>query len=214
MTSSPSSTPSGGTKFTIRWGRLAIFATGAIALVLAVITGIAAVFGAATWLIAAISLGITALSYAALRGLAILDSKRRARERELLSISEGLQTTFAPPVPEPAQAEKPLSSNDEVFDVADQPEAQQELIEDETEEPVDDAPAPVPARQPLPRPMYLDVPEVARETPEPLHTPKDPAPSGQVHLSDGVSSQYQEKISDKANTRLDLDKVLNRRRAI
>src|SRR5699024_6895945 len=60
--------------------------------------------------------------------------------------------------------------------------------------------------------MYLETPEVTRAAPEPLEPPQEPTPSRQVQLSEGVSSQYQEKITEKANTRLDLDKVLKRRR--
>ena len=216
MTSSPSSTPSGGTGFSIRWGRLALFAIGALALLTAFVTGLAGLFGAATWPTAGISVLIAAASYGALRGLAILDSKKRARERERLSISEGLETSIATYQAAAAQRQAPVEYNDEVFDVADEPEAPQEPFERVTEAPVvhAPAPAPVPARQPLPRPMYLEAPEVARQAPEPLETPQEPVPSRDVQLSEGVSSQYQEKITEKANTRLDLDKVLNRRRAI
>lgn len=214
MKSSPSSTPSGGTGFSIRWGRLSIFAVGAIALLTAVITGIAGLFGASTWLTAGMSVAITAASYSSLRGLAILDSKKRARERERLSISEGLETTIATYDPVTSNQAALVATNDEVFDVADEPATQQHLIEEEIEEPVADPPAPVPARKPVPRPMYLDAPEITRETPQPLEIPVEPAPSRLIQLSEGVSSQYQEKITEKANTRLDLDKVLNRRRAI
>src|SRR5699024_10497154 len=95
MNTSPTSATSGGTGLSIRWGRLTIFTLGAVALLVAVITAIAGLFGAATWLTAAISLLITVASYAALRTLVTLDSKRRARERERLSISEGLDTSIA-----------------------------------------------------------------------------------------------------------------------
>lgn len=217
MQSSPSSTTSGGTGFSIRWGRLAIFGIGVIALLVAVICFIAGLFGAATWVTAGISVLITAASYGALRGLAIMDSKKRAREREKLSRSEGLDATIAQYTTEASQQDTYVNTNDEVFDVADEPAKEQDepLAEPVAQqEPAAEAPAPVPARQPVPRPMYLDTPEVQREAPEPLETPQDPTPSRQVHLSEGVSSQYQEKIQQKANTRLDLDKVLNRRRAM
>lgn len=214
MNTSPSSTTSGGTGFSIRWGRLTIFTLGALALLVAVVTGIAGIFGAGTWLTAGISLLITAASYAALRGLVILDSKRRARERERLSISEGFETSIANYQAETRQEQEPIETNDEVFDVADQPEPQEAEPVAETQEPVEPAPTPVPAGKPLPRPMYLETPEVTRAAPEPLEPPQEPTPSRQVQLSEGVSSQYQEKITEKANTRLDLDKVLKRRRAI
>lgn len=213
MNSSPSSMHSGGTGFSIRWGRLSVFAVGALALLVAVITAIAGLFGASTWLITLISALIATACYGTLRGLVILDSKKRAREREQLSISEGLETTIAT-YPETGADLTPRPTNDEVFDFADEPAKQQQHIEQEVEEPVADAPQPIPARIPLPRPIYLDAPEVERAAPEPLETPQDPTPSSDVLLSDGVSSQYQDKISEKANTRLDLDKVLNRRRAI
>lgn len=213
MKSSPSSTHSGGTGFSIRWGRLSVFAVGALALVVAVIAAVAGLFGASTWLVAGLSALLTAACYGTLRGLAILDSKKRARERERLSISEGLETTIAT-YPEPGLHPTPVATNDEVFDFADEPTQQQQQLAHEVEEPVADAPHPIPARIPLPRPMYLDAPEVEREAPEPLATPQAPTPSPDVQLSDGVSSHYQDKITEKANTRLDLDKVLNRRRAI
>ena len=212
MHSSPTSTHSGGTGFSIRWGRLSIFAVGALSLITVLISGLAGIFGAGTWLLAGISLLITAACYGILRGLVILDSKKRAREREQLTISEGLETSIATYTTD-QRVPSAVRRNDEVFDFADEPE-QQQAIEEETEEPVADAPAPIPARIPLPRPIYLDAPEVQREAPRPLDTPQDPLPSRDVQLSEGVSSEYQEKISEKANTRLDLDKVLNRRRAI
>ena len=216
MQSSPSSTTSGGTGFSIRWGRLAIFGVGAIALLVAVICVLAGLFGAATWVTAGISVLVTAASYGALRGLAIMDSKKRAREREKLSRSEGLDTTIARYTTETNQQESYVNTNDEVFDVADAPAEEQTktVAEPVVQQPDTQAPAPVPARQPVPRPMYLDTPEVQREAPEPLERPEEPTPSRQVQLSEGVSSQYQEKIQQKANTRLDLDKVLNRRRAM
>ncbi|HEY4557149.1 MAG TPA: hypothetical protein VIG82_03045 [Enteractinococcus sp.] len=213
MKSSPSSTHSGGTGFSIRWGRLSVFAVGALALLVAVCTGIAGIFGASTWLIAGLSALIAAACYGTLRGLVILDSKKRAREREQLSISEGLETTIATYAEHSVQR-TPAPANDEVFDFAEEPEQQQQQIEQEAEEVVEHTPQPVPARIPLPRPIYLDAPEIERDAPEPLEPPKDPTPSRAVQLSEGVSDQYQDKITEKANTRLDLDKVLNRRRAI
>lgn len=210
MHSSPSSTHSGGTGFSIRWGRLTIFAIGAIALVVALITAITGLFGAGTWATAGIAVLLAGACYGMLRGLAILDSKKRAREREKLAMSEGLETSIATYT---TSHRSPVTFNDEVFDFVENSDEHVAPVEP-AEEPVAEAPAPLPARVPLPRPMYLDAPEVAREAPEPLDTPKDPVPSRDVQLSEGVSHEYQEKISEKANTRLDLDKVLNRRRAI
>ena len=213
MNSSPSSMHSGGTGFSIRWGRLSVFAVGALALLVAVITAVAGVFGASTWLVAGLSALIAAACYGTLRGLVILDSKKRAREREQLSLSEGLETTIAT-YAEHKTRHTPVTTDDTVFDFADEPAQQQQHIAQEVEEPVADAPQPVPARVPLPRPIYLDTPEVEREAPEPMQAPDEPTPSPDVQLAAGVSSQYQDKIAAKANTRLDLDKVLNRRRAI
>src|SRR5699024_5780550 len=122
-----------------------------------------------------ISAFIAAACYGILRGLVILDSKKRAREREQLSISEGLETTIAT-YPETGAHHTPKVTNDEVFDFADEPTQQQQQLEQEVEEPVADAPEPIPARIPLPRPIYLDAPEVERAAPEPLETPQDPTP--------------------------------------
>src|SRR5699024_2359542 len=189
MHSSPTSTHSGGTGFSIRWGRLSIFALGALSLTTMLIAGIAGIFGAGTWLLAGICLLITAGCYGILRGLVILDSKKRAREREQLTISEGLETSIATYTTHQQRRASLAHRNDEVFNFADEPERQQQAIEEDTEEPVADAPAPIPARIPLPRPMYLDAPEVTREAPQPLETPQKPTPSRDVQLSEGVSSE-------------------------
>src|SRR5699024_1763075 len=154
MNTSPSSTTSGGTGFSIRWGRLTIFTLGALALLVAVVTGIAGIFGAGTWLTAGISLLITAASYAALRGLVILDSKRRARERERLSISEGVETSIAHYQAETSQAQGRIEANEGVFAVAEERDPPEAAPVAETQEPVEPAGTPVPAGKPLPRALY------------------------------------------------------------
>lgn len=215
MKTSPTSTHSGGTGFSIRWDRFSLFGLGAVALLVAFITAITALFGAATWVVSGISLLVTVACYGALRGLVILDAKKRAREREHLTMSEGLETTIATYTTTGQTEDIPRFGNDKVFDFTETSEQLDEApLEDQVEESVTAAPQPIPARKPLPRPMYLDAPEVEREAPEPLERPQDPSPSRGVQLSEGVSSQYQDKITEKANTRLDLDTVLNRRRAI
>src|SRR5699024_11651809 len=104
--------------------------------------------------------------------------------------------------------------SEQVLDVAEPPAPQSAEPGDETQVPLEPAPTPVPAGKPLPRPMYLETPEVTPASPEPLAPPQEPTPSRQVQLSEGVSSQYQEKIAEKANNRLDLDKGLKRRRGM
>lgn len=216
MQSSPSSSTAGGTGFSVRWGRLAIFGIGALALVVAVICAIAGLFGAATWLAAGLSLLITAASYGVLRGLVVMNSKKRAREREQLIRSEGFDTSIAQYATQTDQQQTYVNTNDEVFDMADEPadESIEADVQPVAHQPAQTASVPVPSGTPVPRPMYLDAPEVEREAPAPMETPQEPTPSPGVQLSEGVSSQYQQQITQKANTRLDLDKVLNRRRAI
>src|SRR5699024_6375547 len=100
------------------------------------------------------------------------------------------------------------------YDVADQAEPKEAEAVTETQDRIERAPSAVTPGKILLRPIYLETPDGTRPAPEPLELPQEPTPSRQVKLSEGVSSQYQEKITEKANTRLDLDKVLKRRRAI
>src|SRR5699024_5577475 len=95
MQSSASSPTSGGTGFSIRWGRLATFGVGALALLVAAICVLAGAPAAATWGRAGHSGRVTAASHGGPRGLASIDPQQPARERAKLSRPEGLDTTIA-----------------------------------------------------------------------------------------------------------------------
>ncbi|MFC7400814.1 hypothetical protein [Citricoccus sp. GCM10030269] len=66
----------------------------------------------------------------------------------------------------------------------------------------------------VPRPTYLDAPETHRAHPEPLTIPEPPLASPGTKLKSGVSAEYRAKVEATANRTLDLDKVLERRRAV
>ena len=64
----------------------------------------------------------------------------------------------------------------------------------------------------VPRPTYLDAPEMQRSAPARIET-DEKAPSGDVRLADGVSELQRRRQRAQAAPALDLDSVLARRRA-
>ncbi|AXR73071.1 MULTISPECIES: UbiA family prenyltransferase [Auritidibacter] len=221
--------------FTIRWGRTAIFAVAVLATLVFIVTAVAGLFGAAMWAWALLSLVVSVASLASLRALAIRDQYRRAdaqrhSERPATTVEAGssADTDTEHDADRTPESSAKVEHNHPVFDRQAQAGAVAERTTDEPgrSEEQDHTPlvelrikeAPVPkksvARRGIPRPMYLDAAEIVREQPEPLATEVTPQPSADTHLKDGVSPQYQAKVTAKAHRKLDLDKVLDRRRAI
>lgn len=66
----------------------------------------------------------------------------------------------------------------------------------------------------MPRPTYLDAPEAVRPEPQPLELPEVKTAQPGTRLKDGVSAEYTARVQASANRTLDLDKVLERRRAV
>lgn len=175
----------GRTGLHIRWGRTALFLAALVALLMFLVAGLAAAFGAGTLALAGWSLLFAVAGLAGLRALAVRDRTRRARPAAVV-------------VPErpaaPAAEERQAPPAD--------PERDRRVLETvlafETE---------------APRPTYLDAPEMARPLPAPLETPAptgaDTRPQDAARTADDqVSAAAEQDIAA-----LDLDNVLARRRA-
>lgn len=221
MTRTPSSTGSPG--LTIRWGRTTIFLISAAALLTFLVTGIASAFGAPTAAAAGVALLVTVAGLVSLRVLAVREQRRRRAERVERAFDDAVNGTdvqrATSATPSVEHGGHPETS--EVFDA--QPEIVPHPVQHEhgDEQPAERQEAeaqPAEPEQPVlpkvPKPVYLEAGEVSRTTPEPLQPQSEPTPSPGVQLKDGVSAEYAAEVQAKANRRLDLDKVLERRRAI
>jgi hypothetical protein len=230
MSRNSQSTPGGagrsrvtsGSGFRIKWDRTIIALVAVLALMTAVITGIAAAFGAGTGAAAAISALLTLAGIASLRALALRDRKRRRDEQIEQAFTEAMSPARPAAVPTG-------HGSTAVFDAApgtptdQQPDADVAAPTAGPRKDADQAPAPdkTPgtrvddaSRPAVPRPTYLDAAEAHRPLPEPLARPEVPAHQPGTKLKDGVSGEYLAKVQATANRPLDLDKVLERRRAV
>jgi len=211
-----------GTGFRIKWDRTIIALVALLALATAVVTGIAAAFGAGTGAAAAISALLTVAGVASLRALALRDRKRRRDER----IEQAFTEAMSPAQPAAGPTGHGSAT---VFDAASgtptdqRDEAEVAAPETGPLQDADQAPAPdtTPgtraddaARPSVPRPTYLDAAEAHRPLPAPLARPEVPAHQPGTKLKAGVSDEYLAKVQATANRPLDLDKVLERRRAV
>lgn len=219
--------------YRVRWGRTALFLVAVLALVTFLVTGVASAFGAATVTVAGIALLVGVGSLATLRTLAVRDVRRRRAARveeafaEATNPSRPVRTSAPPSVSAGTEAERETSLFDHQPETAaehraDEPSAtaepaaenaaSEETAESGQSDVTSDDERPAVAR--VPRPMYLEADEVTRPQPEPLAPEAEPTASSSVQLKDGVSAEYQAQLAARANRRLDLDKVLERRRAI
>lgn len=218
--------------FRMRWGRTAVFLVAVLALATFLVTGIASAFGAATVTVAGVALLVGVGSLATLRTLAVRDVRRRRAARveeafaEATSPSRPVRTSAPASVSAGTEAERETSLFDHQPETAaehraDEPSAtaepaenaaSAEIAESGQSDVTSDDKRPAVAR--VPRPMYLEADEVTRPQPEPLAPEAEPTASSSVQLKDGVSAEYQAQLTARANRRLDLDKVLERRRAI
>ncbi|WFP15780.1 hypothetical protein [Citricoccus muralis] len=227
-------------RMTVRWGRTAVFLVAVLALGTFLVTGIASAFGAATVTVAGISLLVVVGSLATLRGLALRDQRRRRAQRvedafaEAANPSQPVHVRTAPagtaekvvthrdaPVfdhqpetvaPESAERDADTAVAMQAAEATARPVATAETDSEGLLEGTAEDERPAVAR--VPRPMYLDAAEVTRPEPEPIEPEAEPVVSPNVQLKDGVSAEYQAQLAARAHRRLDLDKVLERRRAI
>ncbi|MDO4239808.1 hypothetical protein [Micrococcus sp.] len=211
-------------RFHVHWDRTSLFLVGAVALTVAVITALCALAGLPTAGVAGWSLMITVVAVVGLRVLAVRDLRRHEEE-------------WARTLPEAAEAEEETAELPVVADPERDRRTFETLRSFETaaEAPrVEEAPAPAPASEvrpasparsavPLgglvipavPRPTYLDAPEVERPAPAPYEA--EQAPRSTARLKDPVPVvEREEHLSATAEqdiAALDLDNVLARRRA-
>ena len=212
-------TARGRTGLHIRWGRTALFLAALVALLVFLVAGLAAAFGAGTLALAGWSLLFAVAGLAGLRALAVRDRTRRARpaavvvpERPAAPAAEEHEAPAADPERDRRVLETVLAFETEAPRPAAPaaPRVEPVVVTASAAAPAADRAVTIPA---VPRPTYLDAPEMARPLPAPLETP---APTGaDTRLQDGAHTA-DDQISAAAEqdiAALDLDNVLARRRA-
>lgn len=215
LPASPQSDPETG--FRVKWDRTALAAVALVAALTFIGTGLAAAFGASTLLIAGVSAVVAIAAVASLRALAVRDRKKRADRRIEQAFDEAMSPILAD-----AASVTTTAGTTPVFDAASGAEGAGPEVSEATEAPA--APSAeqsaqaggstAPVLPSVPRPTYLDAGEAHRPEPAPLVTPPAPLASPGVKLKSGVSAEYQAKLEATAHRTLDLDKVLERRRAV
>ncbi|PNL18423.1 hypothetical protein [Micrococcus sp. FDAARGOS_333] len=225
--------PAGG--FRVRWGRTALFLAAVALAVTFLVTGVAAAFGAETVTVAGWSLLGALAAVATLRVLAVRERKARRAARAARAeahrapahIARGVhvarsagrtaepaveRTGTAAPVAA-APAEKAAPSVDVRPAAAQAAQTEASVAEQALPVRVEEAQKPRTVVLPtVPRPTYLDAPEMQRSAPARIET-AEKVPSGDVRLAEGVSELQRRRLRDQATPALDLDSVLARRRA-
>lgn len=214
-------TARGRTGLHIRWGRTALFLAALVALLVFLVAGLAAAFGAGTLALAGWSLLFAVAGLAGLRALAVRDRTRRARpaaavvvpERPAAPAAEEREAPAADPERDRRVLETVLAFETEAPRPAAAPaapRAEPVVVTASAAAPAADRAVTIPA---VPRPTYLDAPEMARPLPAPLETP---APTGADTRLQDAAHTADDQISAAAEqdiAALDLDNVLARRRA-
>lgn len=214
-------TARGRTGLHIRWGRTALFLAALVALLVFLVAGLAAAFGAGTLALAGWSLLFAVAGLAGLRALAVRDRTRRARpaaavvdpERPAAPAAEERQAPPVDPERDRRVLETVLAFETEAPRPAAAPAASRVepvVVTASAAAPAADRAVTIPA---VPRPTYLDAPEMARPLPAPLETP---APTGADTRLQDAARTADDQISAAAEqdiAALDLDNVLARRRA-
>lgn len=213
-------TARGRTGLHIRWGRTALFLAALVALLVFLVAGLAAAFGAGTLALAGWSLLFAMAGLAGLRALAVRDRTRRARpaaavvvpERPAAPAAEEREAPAADPERDRRVLETVLAFETEAPRPATAPAASrvEPVVVTASAAPAADRAVTIPA---VPRPTYLDAPEMARPLPAPLETP---APTGADTRLQDAARTADDQISAAAEqdiAALDLDNVLARRRA-
>ena len=211
----------GRTGLHIRWGRTALFLAALVALLVFLVAGLAAAFGAGTLALAGWSLLFAVAGLAGLRALAVRDRTRRARPAAAVVVPEcptapAAEERQAPPA-DPERDRRVLETVLAFETEAPRPaaapaasRAEPVVVTASAAAPAADRAVTIPA---VPRPTYLDAPEMARPLPAPLETP---APTGADTRPQDAARTADDQISAAAEqdiAALDLDNVLARRRA-
>lgn len=206
----------------VRWGRTALFLAALAALAVALVAGVAAAFGAGTACLAGACLLFAVAAVAGLRALAVRDRARRAPAAVVEAPAEAAPHA-APEAPrvDPERDrrvfETVLGLEDEAARVSAAAPAARAAAPTvvaasavRAPEATDTVTLPV-----VPRPTYLDAPEMLRPAPAPLTAPE--AAGSDVRLKDAArAAEREEALSATAEqdvAALDLDHVLARRRA-
>lgn len=222
--------PAGGStavssgSFSIRWDRTVIALVAVLALLTALVTGVAALLGAPTAAVAGISLGVAVLGVAGLRLLALRDRKRRTDRQIEAAFDEAiLPSTTSRVFDADASAPWAVRPTAEPTGVP-AAEAGEQDERSTAGEAASAQPAATTAAAParstagtlpsVPRPTYLDAPEAIRPDQQPLEAAQVKTAQPGTRLKDGVSPEYAARVQSTANRTLDLDKVLERRRAV
>lgn len=205
----------------VRWDRVALLGVGILAALVFLVTAVCALAGLATGGAAVVALVAALASVAGLRTLAVRDRTRRAAqpgseaepETAPVEVVEAAPEVLADPERDRRTLETVLSLEDE------RPAAAADVVAPAAERPAPTVAPTVHAERtvvvpPVPRPVYLDAPEVERPLPEPYVA--EPAGSSSMRLKDAVDEERREHIRATAErdlAALDLDGVLARRRA-
>ncbi|MFC0250029.1 hypothetical protein ACFFIO_16085 [Citricoccus parietis] len=210
--------------FRIKWDRTIIAAVAVLATLTFLGTGIAAAFGAGTLLVSGIAAAVAVAGVVALRALALRDRKKR-KDRWIESAFDDAMNPGLPT----AEPTAPATGPTRVFDAAAGSTSGRAAAAAPAEKPAtapttghvteqvsraagaDESASALPS---VPRPTYLDAAEAHRVVPAPMAKPDAPQASPGVKLKSGVSAEYRAKVEATANRTLDLDKVLERRRAV
>ncbi|VXB60428.1 hypothetical protein [Citricoccus sp. K5] len=210
--------------FRVKWDRTIIAAVAVLATLTFLGTGIAAAFGAGTLLVSGIAAAVAVAGVVTLRALALRDRKKRKDRR----IESAFEDAMNPGLPA-AEPTAPAAGPTRVFDAAAGSTSGRAAAVEPVEKPAtaptaehvteqvsrdagaDESASALPS---VPRPTYLDAAEAHRVVPAPLPKPEAPLASPGVKLKSGVSAEYRAKVEATANRTLDLDKVLERRRAV
>ncbi|WP_323959050.1 hypothetical protein GC088_10900 [Arthrobacter sp. JZ12] len=214
-----------GQAFRIRWGRLGIAAAGAVAMLAALVTSVLAVVGLVPSVVPVLALLAAIACVAVLRFLAV-----RGRRRVSVPERTAASSSSAPAQPEVSKPQRPTA----LFNAEEA--AGEGKAADDDAVPVDPAPPAFTAAelraaalavaaeagdksigtgtpwQPVevPKPTYVEAPKAERQEPAPLDLPEAPKPQAKTPLK---NSAVAPKVEASSAPRLNLDEVLQRRRA-
>ena len=224
--------------FTVRWGKLSLALAGVAAVVALPVLVVLWLIGSLSGLAPLLSLALIAVSLAGLRASAVQARRRRAWQRASETVpaaliesareaKENSEELVAEQQAEPAKELK--AAEDEVLVVADAPfDFMATTVEEESVEDAESAVADVvvetvaaPAAEAapverswspreLPAPKYADAQPVQRQAPEPLESTED---SSKASTIKSIRAAEAQRVAEERAERLDLDAVLQRRRA-
>lgn len=221
--------------FTVRWGKLSLAALGALATLAAPITLVVALVGPLSLWVPLIALVLAALCVAGLRASAVRDRRRKAWDEAAVSVPAALiesaaQDAAAREARETAERELAAArlADERAAELerrlAERQDAPFDMLAEEPEDEVvgEDEPvvaAPVAEAAPqqwtpreLPAPSYVGATPAQRPAPAPL--PREEAKRAEVITSiRQAEAQRLEAERTQRAERLDLDAVLQRRRA-